>query len=131
MDNNSIKENIERIRTEHHLSQAEMAKELGISRNAYRKLEKGETKLISDTVFKIADVLNVSPEEVLIGHSLSRSIDAKAEQYDASLNLLKMVYETKLDGLKREYDRLGEILKEKEDTACALEHYVELLKQAR
>ena len=40
MDNASIKENIIRIRTERGISQDEMARALGISRNSYGALKK-------------------------------------------------------------------------------------------
>ena len=50
MDNASIKENIFRIRTEKGLSQDEMARKLGVVRNTYRKIEKGDIRLISGHV---------------------------------------------------------------------------------
>lgn len=57
MDNSSIKENIVRRRTAEGISQDEMAKRLDISRNAYRSIEKGESKVISDRLKDIATIL--------------------------------------------------------------------------
>lgn len=116
MDNNSIKENIERIRIEHHLSQTEMAKELGISRNTYRKLEKGNTKLISDNVFKIANLLKVAPEEVLIGQDF--------HIYEQS-----RISEIRLKGMESEIEQLKERIKTKDESINILEKLVELLKE--
>ena len=50
MDNASIKENIFRRRTERGLSQDEMARQLGVVRNTYRKIEKGDIRLISEHI---------------------------------------------------------------------------------
>ena len=74
MDNNSIKQNILRIRLEHNLSQTEMADALGIARNTYRKLEKGRTRVISDYVRLIADWAGITPEEVVLGNSSDNGI---------------------------------------------------------
>ncbi len=59
-------EKIYRIRKEKRLSQTEIAELLGISQNAYSRMERGETKLTVDRVKQIADVLEV-PYESLMG----------------------------------------------------------------
>lgn len=69
MDNSSIKENIVRRRTAEGISQDEMAKRLDISRNAYRSIEKGESKVISDRLKDIADNLDISLEELVLGYN--------------------------------------------------------------
>ena len=71
MDNNSVKENIARIRKASGISQTEMAERLGMSRTAYRNLEKGDTRLISETMEKIAAVLDRTPEELVLGYEPS------------------------------------------------------------
>ena len=60
MDNASIKENIFRIRTEKGLSQDEMARKLGVVRNTYRKIEKGDIRLISEHVSELAMIFGIS-----------------------------------------------------------------------
>lgn len=67
MDNNSIKENISRRRKELGLSQSEVAEKIGVSRNSYRSIEKGKTRLVSEFVAPLADVLDISMEELLFG----------------------------------------------------------------
>ena len=69
MDNSSIKENIVRRRTAEGISQDEMAKRLDISRNAYRSIEKGESRVISDRLKDIADNLGISLEELVLGYN--------------------------------------------------------------
>ena len=65
MDNYSIKENISRRRKELGLSQSEVAEKIGVSRNSYRSIEKGKTRLVSEFVEPLADVLDM--EELLFG----------------------------------------------------------------
>ena len=47
MDNESIKKNIMKLRLEHNLSQGDMADALGVARNTYRSVEKGNTRMVS------------------------------------------------------------------------------------
>ena len=41
---------------------------MGISRTAYRNIESGDTRLISDSIGKMAEVFGVSVEEILLGY---------------------------------------------------------------
>lgn len=50
MDDATIKNNLEKKRNELGLSQTEMARRLEISLNAYRKLEKGKTRILNEHV---------------------------------------------------------------------------------
>lgn len=72
MDNNSVKANIKKFRKTHQLTQSEMADKLGISRTAYRNIENGETRLISDSITKIADILDICSEELVLGYMPDR-----------------------------------------------------------
>ena len=56
MDNNSIKENIRKIRKSKGLTQEEMAHRMGISLTAYRDLEKGATGIVNSNISKIAEI---------------------------------------------------------------------------
>ena len=68
MDNNSVKKNLMKSRREKHLTQKQMADSLGISRTAYRNLEQGDTKLISDRLSESARILGKSDEELIMGY---------------------------------------------------------------
>lgn len=72
MDNDSIKVNIVRKRTEEGISQDEMARRLRISRNTYRSIEKGTAKVISERLNEIASSLNTSAEELVLGYKTCR-----------------------------------------------------------
>ena len=61
MSENSIRE----IRKRLNITQAELAKRLGISQGAIQKLETGERGLDTDWMNKLSKVLNVEPWELL------------------------------------------------------------------
>lgn len=61
-------EKIKTIRELRGFSQQHMANELGIAQNSYSKIETGQTKLTADTLKKIADLLGVSPVDILSHH---------------------------------------------------------------
>ncbi|WP_394339852.1 helix-turn-helix domain-containing protein [Mucilaginibacter conchicola] len=47
------------MRVRKNISQSDVAEVLGISQNAYSKLERGHTRLQMETIFLIIKVLNV------------------------------------------------------------------------
>lgn len=61
----TVLENIHYIRRVREYSQDFMAYKLSISQNAYSKLESGKTPLTMDRFFKIAELLHVSPVQLL------------------------------------------------------------------
>lgn len=61
MSENSIRE----IRKRLNITQAELAKRLGISQGAIQKLETGERGLDTNWMIKISKALNVEPWELL------------------------------------------------------------------
>ncbi|MGM9790754.1 MAG: helix-turn-helix transcriptional regulator [Candidatus Cryptobacteroides sp.] len=107
MDNASIKENIFRIRTEKGLSQDEMARKLGVVRNTYRKIEKGDIRLLSEHIPAIAEVFGVSEEELVLGYRPAAETgvleDVRAE-YDTRVARLTSAYENTITKLRREIE---------------------------
>ena len=68
MDNSTIKDNIRRMRKASRLTQEEMANKLDISLTAYRDLEKGSTNIVNANVIRIAQLLDTSTEELVLGY---------------------------------------------------------------
>ena len=62
-----IKRNILLRRKELKISQAEMAQRLNVDRNTYRYIESGKTALVSGYLDRIAEILDVPAEQLLIG----------------------------------------------------------------
>lgn len=125
MDNSSIKENIVRRRTAEGISQDEMAKRLDISRNAYRSIEKGESKVIkviSDRLKDIADNLGISLEELVLGYNPrngSGELNEMRERYEHAEMSMKEDYEKRILALNNKISML-------EDTIRDLREIIEL-----
>lgn len=92
MDNDSIKGNIIRRRTEEGISQDEMARRLDISRTSYRNIERGKSRIISRRLPDIARQLNISEEELVLGY--------KPSVGQSRLEELKVKYNEDLAGVK-------------------------------
>jgi transcriptional regulator with XRE-family HTH domain len=71
MDIPNIAERIKKIREKRNFSQTFLAQELGISQKAYSKLENGDTKITIDYLFKIANALDVTVNELLNAESFN------------------------------------------------------------
>ena len=107
MDNAIIKENIFRIRIEKGLSQDEMARKLGVVRNTYRKIEKGDLKLISEHIAAIADVFGISEEELVLGYKpagQTGELEDLRVDYDTRIARLTAAYENTIGKLRKEIE---------------------------
>lgn len=134
MDNNSIKQNILKIRLEHNLSQAGMADALGIARNTYRKLEKGRTKVISDYIRVIADWAGITPEEVVLGDSSESGIAMLKEERERSNDRIRELtegYEQQLERLREKIASRDELIREKDDNIRSLKSIIALLEKRK
>lgn len=70
----SVLENIKRLRKQKGFSHENIALELNISQAAYSKLEKNETKLTVERLYKIAEVLD-EEVSVLLGVKLANQFN--------------------------------------------------------
>jgi transcriptional regulator with XRE-family HTH domain len=61
----SLQIKIKRLRLEKGISQTKVASKLGISQNAYSKIELGYSGIKIDKLYKIADVLDTTVKELL------------------------------------------------------------------
>jgi len=57
-------DNLKRIRTEKGVSQADIAKSLGVSRGFVSNIENGKRNPTLSTISRLAEALNVSTEEL-------------------------------------------------------------------
>ncbi len=117
MDSISVKKNILKTRKDLGLTQKEMADKLGISRTAYRNLEKGETKVYSSHISAMARLSGKNEEELVLGYvpradeeQHLREMDNLAEQ----MKTMQKQYEERIQDLLAklaEKDDLIEFLK--------------------
>lgn len=110
-----------------------MADALGIARNTYRKIEKGRTRLISDTILKVADVIGITPEEVVLGYAPSEEtsgmLKEAREQFNLRIKDLTDDYELKLECLRAEISLLKDLIREKDDNLRTQKSIVALLEK--
>lgn len=70
MENTYFQENAVKLRKERKLTQQEVADRLGISRIAYSKLERGETRLVNESAEKLAELFDMPAGELIYGNRL-------------------------------------------------------------
>lgn len=135
MDNDSIKNNVFKLRLERNMSQREVAEALGISRNAYRGIEMGKTVLISEKVFMLAEWAGVPPEEIVLGFApskdSSRMLKDARERFNTRVKELVDEYENKLGDARKENEFLKERLKEKEDYITTLKSMLAFIQKEK
>lgn len=125
------------IRKERKLSQTEIAEVLGISQNAYSRIERGETKLTVDRIKTIAKTLNISYHDLLSGAE-SYIDDNKNQQIDIlkeRIRLLPLECAKKIKELSKkntekrieEKKMYSSIIKDKEKVILLLEEKIKNL----
>lgn len=130
MDSNSVKQNIRKVRKDMGLTQKEMADKLGISRTAYRNLEKGETKVYSNHISKMAELAGKAEEEVVLGYT-PRQADAEQlreiQNYEERLNTLTEYYETRISDLNEKLKDREKLIESLQNNVKTLQSMVDLL----
>ena len=122
MDNTSIKENIRKIRKERRMTQEEMADMLGISITAYRDLERGSTSIMNGNVLRLAELLNTSTEEIVLGYRPIQLPGKKLEDMQAE-------YSAKIESLEKENEYLRKLVKSLEETIATKTQIIEMLQK--
>lgn len=120
MNNNSIKENIRKIRKNKGLTQEDMAHRLGISLTAYRDLEKGATNIVNCNIPKFAEITGVTTEEVL-GYS--------AIPDGARINDVTAEYGTRVENLQTRISDLEKIVASLEEIIEVKNEIISMLKK--
>lgn len=65
LTNRSIAERIKLLRKELGLTQEEVAEQLGVSRATVSQMESGERKITAEELYKLANIFNVTADEIL------------------------------------------------------------------
>ncbi len=133
MDNSIVKQNIIARRKELKLTQAEMAERLGMSRNAYRSIERGETRLINENIDRIASILDNTAEELVLGYiplQTGEKIleEMKEELYSKSRNR-EQEYEDRINLLKLQVSSLESRIALLEDLVRTKDEIITMLRK--
>ena len=123
MDNISIKNNIMKIRKARKITQESMALSLGMSLTAYRDFERGKTSVMNMNVLKIASLLNIPAEELVLGyrpHQINNS---------ANENLLKE-YANRINEQERRIADLEILVESLQDAVSSKNEIIAMLKKS-
>ena len=104
------------------MTQEDMAHLLGISVTAYRDLERGNTSIMNAHVLRIAELLETSTEELVLGYRPVQMPGKKLEEMQAE-------YAEKITALEKENDYLKKLVKSLEDTIAAKTQIIEMLQK--
>lgn len=134
MDNDSIKGNIIRRRTEEGISQDEMARRLDISRTSYRNIERGKSRIISRRLPDIARQLNISEEELVLGYKPSAG-QARLEElkvkYNEDISVVKSKLEARIVELESAVAMRDSLITNLNELVRSKDEIISLLKRER
>jgi transcriptional regulator with XRE-family HTH domain len=122
MDESFIKNNINTYRKSKDLTQIEAAQALNISTNAYRKIEKGNTVIINSHVRELADLFEMSLEELFLGYSPSATLDT-------TINEVKAEYGSQVTRLENRIEYLEKLNESLEETIASKNEIITMLKK--
>ena len=122
MDNISIKDNIRKIRKVRKLTQEEMAHGLGLSITAYRDIEKGNTSILNGNLSKIAYLLDIPTEELVLGYRPAQieGLDLKKVQND---------YLERINILEKRVSDLEKLVNAQEENIASKNEIISMLKK--
>ena len=122
MDNSTIKDNIRRRRKASRLTQEDMAHKLDISLTAYRDLEKGNTSIVNANVMKIAQLLDTSAEELVLGYHPVQAPGKLLEEMRSEYGGRISTMERRIADLEKLVESLEETIKTKNEIITMLKN---------
>lgn len=131
MDNNSIKDNLQRLRKQKKLTQEEMAARLDISLTAYRDIERGNTSIINNKVLKIPELLDTSIEEIVLGYEPSPADSETLKETRYEYSRRTEMLEKRISDLEKLVDSCEEIIRSKNEIIDMLKRRIEELQQSQ
>ena len=123
MDNSSIKDNIRKVRKARKLTQEELADRLDISLTAYRDLEKGNTSIVNSNVIRLAELLDTTAEELVLGY---RPVQAPGKL----LEDVRSEYGGKIEIMERRIADLEKLVRSLEETIATKNEIIAILKKS-
>ncbi len=111
----SVKDNIRKVRLEMGLTQLEMSLNLGISRTSYRKLERQGTAVINPKVYKISELSGVPVSTIITGEEeTSENLLREVADTQERIKAVREDYENRLSEKQAKIDELLATLSDKE-----------------
>lgn len=107
--------NIKNVRKSRNLTQTQLAEQIGKHESSIRKYEKGLTDIPNEVILKIADVLEVSPAELLSVDEWETKFnpDGKLSEEVKTIETVKTFFGEDAVKLLQQFHMLNEVGKEK------------------
>ena len=119
LDESKMRENLRAARIASGLSQATLADILGITPQAYQRLEKGKTRLLNEHYQQCAKVFGISLAELINGFKPVRNAEAvltdMRESYGRKFKELESGHRTEIRVKEQEMERMSDSIKEKDE----------------
>ena len=123
MDEASIKNNIFNLRKSRKLTQNALADSLKISANSYRAIEKGKTAIINQHVVRMANLFEMSTEELVLGYD-------PAQVTESSIEEIKAEYGNKVCSLEERLEKMEKLVESLEETIASKNEIINMLKKS-
>ena len=104
------------------MTQEDMAARLDISLTAYRDLERGSTNVMNANIFRIAELLEISVEELILGY---RPVQAKGIQVED----VRAEYGGQITVMERRISDLEKLVSSLEETIITKNEIISMLKK--
>ncbi|MFC2502834.1 MAG: helix-turn-helix domain-containing protein [Cardiobacterium sp.] len=129
-----LRQNIRDMREDKKLTQADMAEKLGLSETGYAKIERGESKIRIERLFQIAQVLDVSPAELIPfvddgGITFNNSNDNFSNSSNFTLAIGNSAMENEIRALHQVLDAKNSILDSRDREIVALQQQIHALEK--
>lgn len=129
-----LRQNIRDMREDKKLTQADMAEKLGLSETGYAKIERGESKIRIERLFQIAQVLDVSPAELIPfvddgGITFNNSNDNFSNSSNFTLAIGSSAMENEIRALHQVLDAKNSILDSRDREIVALQQQIHALEK--
>ena len=98
------------------LSQRAMAEKLGVGHNCYANFERGDTRLFNRCLYRLAEYLEVSPEEILFGPRPDPEMLEDLAALEEFKRQIVQEYESRLAEMRGELEKAKADLAKQEET---------------
>lgn len=122
MDNSFIKTNIRKKRKSRKLTQEEMALRLGMSLTSYRDLEKGDTAVMNSNLQRVADLLETTTEELVLGYR-------PMQMNGPALEDVRKEYGNRISVLEKRIEDLERLVSSHEETIRTKNEIISMLRK--
>ena len=116
-------EKLQELRRQKGLTQEELADRLDISLTAYRDLEKGNTNIVNSNVIRLAELLDTTAEELVLGY---RPVQAPGKL----LEDVRTEYGGKIEAMERRIADLEKLVRSLEETIATKNEIIAILKKS-